>query len=142
MPESDLALHVGEHHGHDLDNDPNELRAKGWQVGENDQFPYDVVELNATLEGPGTIFMRGSAQKGVDIFLDDALVLHHVPKDDEEFRPDSDGIWIQYNPDVVLSIKGRHLEIYEFLVFCPGKLLDSIFVDRLGSNANYIVCTK
>ena len=136
---------MGEHHGHDLDNDPNELREKGWQVGENDQFPYDIVELNATLEGPGTIFMRLSYDihdpEGVYVFLDDALVLHYRPKEDEEFRPDSDGIWIQYNPDVVLRIKGRYLEIYEFQVFCPGKLFDSIFIDRLGSksvlNKNY-----
>ena len=121
MPESDLALHVGEHHGNDLDNDPPELRAKGWHVGENDEFPYDVVELSAILKGPGTIFMKLSAPKGVNISLDDAQVLHLPPKDDKLHDLDSDGIYIRYNPDVVLRITGRHLELYKFLVYCPGR---------------------
>ena len=121
MPDSDLALHVGEHHGHDLDNDPPELRAKGWHVEINDEFPNDVVELSAILKGPGTIFMKLSAPKGVNISLDDAQVLNHVPKDDKKEDLDADGIYIRYNPDVVLSIKGRHLELYKFLVYCPGR---------------------
>ena len=134
LPESDLALHVGEYHGYDLDNDPPELRAKGWHVGENEEFPRDIVVLSAILKGPGTIFMRLSYDihdpEGVYVFLDDALVLHHLPKDDKKEDLDADGIWIQYNPDVVLKIKGRWLELYQFKVYCPGKQWDSIFVDR------------
>ena len=121
LPEEDLALHVGEHHGHDLDNDPPELRKKGWHVRENDKFPYDVVELVAELKGPGTIFMTLSAPKGVNISLEFAQVLRHLPKDDEKEDLDSDGIYIPYNQNVLLSITGRYLELYKFLVYCPGK---------------------
>ena len=121
MPESDLALHVGEHHGHDWDNDPDELKEKGWYVGKNNTFPHDVVELKANLKGPGTIFMKLSAPKGVNIFLDDAQVLHHQPKDDKKEDLDWDGIYIRYNPDVVLRITGRYLTLYKFRVTCPGR---------------------
>lgn len=125
IPEADCALEVGKHTkgSYDLDNDERELIEKGWRVKTHEEGPWDVYELSATLRGPGTMHIRLSSQGEVNIYLDDALAFRG--KDDENNDLNGEGLWIQYNPNVELTIKGKFLSIYEFEVTCPGKFFFS-----------------